>query len=235
MLVQFPKFHFCQLSSELNRRRYRQSERNESSMLLEFYLKQAISFILLCVFVVVQSLSHVRLFVTPWTAACQASLSFTISLSLLKSMSIWLVLLSNHLIFCCPLLLLPSIFPSIRVLSNESALCFKQSKTKVRFVVNTQLFLLSGIYFTLNCLGNFYSTLKSHFGKHLLTASLTLSLSSCCPSRPYLCAHSFLCLIWDCQLLEVRDYALCYFCKPGTLCRIASIVDEQSICINKSM
>jgi len=63
--VQFPKFHFCQLSSELNRQCYRQNERNESSMLPEFYLKQAISFILLCVFVVVQSFSHVRLFVTP--------------------------------------------------------------------------------------------------------------------------------------------------------------------------
>ena len=132
-------------------------------MFLEFYLKQAISFIHLCVFVVVQSLSHVRFFVTPWTAARQASLSFTISLSLLKSMPIWLVLPSDHLILCCPLLLLPSIFPSIRVFSNESALCFKRSEIKVRFVVNTQLFLLSGMYFTLNCLGNFYSTLKKAF------------------------------------------------------------------------
>ena len=72
--------------------------------------------------VVVQLLSHVQLFVTPWTAACQASLSFTISWSLLKLMSIELVMLSNHLILCCPLFLLPSIFSSIRVFSNESAL-----------------------------------------------------------------------------------------------------------------
>ena len=70
----------------------------------------------------VQSLSHVRLFVTPWTAACQASLSITSSPSLLKLMSIELVMPSNHLILCCPLLLPPSIFPSIRVFSNESVL-----------------------------------------------------------------------------------------------------------------
>ena len=70
----------------------------------------------------VQSLSHVRLFVTPWTAARQASLSFTISHSLLKLMSIESVMPSNHFILCHPLLLLPSIFVSIRVFSNESVL-----------------------------------------------------------------------------------------------------------------
>ena len=73
----------------------------------------------------VQSLSHVRLFATPWTATHQASLFFTISQSLLKLMSVEWVLPSNHLILCCPLLLLPSIFPSIRVFSNESALCIR--------------------------------------------------------------------------------------------------------------
>ena len=70
----------------------------------------------------VQSLRRVQLFVTPWTAACQASLSITISQSLLKLMSIELLMPSNHLILCCSCLLLPSIFPSIRVFSNESAL-----------------------------------------------------------------------------------------------------------------
>ena len=69
----------------------------------------------------VQSLSCVRLFVTPWTAACQASLSITNSQSLLKLMSIESVMPSNHLLLCC-LLLLPSIFPSIRVFSNKLAL-----------------------------------------------------------------------------------------------------------------
>ena len=77
---------------------------------------------------VVQSLSCVRLFVIPWTAARQAPLSFTISQSLLKLMSIELVMPSNHLILCRPLLLLPSIFPSIRVFSNESALLIKWPK-----------------------------------------------------------------------------------------------------------
>ena len=75
--------------------------------------------------VAVQLLSRVRLFVTPWTVACQASLSFIISLSLLKLMSIKSVMLSNHLILCCPLLLLPSVFPSIRVFFNESALLIR--------------------------------------------------------------------------------------------------------------
>ena len=71
--------------------------------------------------VVVQSLSHVQLFVTPWTAARQASLSFTISRSMLKLRSIELVMQSNHLILCRPRLL-PSIFPTITVFSNELAL-----------------------------------------------------------------------------------------------------------------
>ena len=75
------------------------------------------------VVVVAQSLSHVLLFATPWTAAHQASLSFTISWSLLKLMSIESMMPSNHPILCHPLLLLPSIFPSIRVFSNESVLC----------------------------------------------------------------------------------------------------------------
>ena len=73
-------------------------------------------------------LSHVRLFVTPWTAARQASLSSTVSQSLLKLLSIELMMPSNHLILCHPLLLLPSIFPSIRVFSNESALCIRWPK-----------------------------------------------------------------------------------------------------------
>ena len=69
-----------------------------------------------------QSLSHVQLFTTPWSAACQASLSITNSQNLLKLMSIKLVMPSNHLILCHRLFFLPSIFPSIRVFSNESVL-----------------------------------------------------------------------------------------------------------------
>ena len=76
----------------------------------------------------VQSLSHVQLFATPWTAGCQASLSITNSRSPPKPVSIESAMPSNHLIFCCPLLLLPSIFPSNRVFSNESALRIRWPK-----------------------------------------------------------------------------------------------------------
>ena len=78
-------------------------------------------------FVAVQSFSHAQLFVTPWTTARHASLSITISQSLLKPMSIESVMPSNHLILC-HLLFLPSIFPSIWVFSNESALCIRWPK-----------------------------------------------------------------------------------------------------------
>ena len=74
------------------------------------------------------SATHVQFFVTPWTAARQASLSINNSRSLLKFMSIESVMPSNHLILCRPLLLLPSIFPSIRVFSSESALCIRWPK-----------------------------------------------------------------------------------------------------------
>ena len=78
--------------------------------------------------VAVQSLSRVQLFATPWTAACQASLSFTNSQNLLKLMSIESVMPSNHLLLCRALLLPPSIFPSIRVFSNESVLHIRWPK-----------------------------------------------------------------------------------------------------------
>ena len=77
---------------------------------------------------VVQLLRHVQLFVTPWAAAHQAPLSFIVSWSLLKFASIESVMLSSHLILCHPLLLLPSIFPSIRVSSDELALCIRCPK-----------------------------------------------------------------------------------------------------------
>ena len=85
-------------------------------------------FLLFSCFSSVQSLSRVRLFATPWIAACQASLSITNSWSSLKLMSIESVMPSNHLILCRPLLLLPSVFPSIRVFSNESALYIRWPK-----------------------------------------------------------------------------------------------------------
>ena len=81
-----------------------------------------------CQFGSVQSLSRVQLSATPWTAACQGSLSITNSQSSPKLMSIESVMPSNRLILCCFLLLLPSIFPSIRVFSDESALCIRWPK-----------------------------------------------------------------------------------------------------------
>ena len=84
--------------------------------------------LLLSHFSSIQSLSGVQLFETSWTAACQASLSITNSQSLLKLMSIKSVMPSSHLILCHPLCLLPSIFPSIRVFSNESVLCIRWPK-----------------------------------------------------------------------------------------------------------
>ena len=91
---------------------------------LEFIISRCLS----CVFSSVQLLSRVRLFATPWTIARQASLSITNSRSLHKLMSIESVMPSNHLILCRALLLLPSIFPSIRVFSNESVLRIRWPK-----------------------------------------------------------------------------------------------------------
>ena len=93
----------------------------ENDITLKIWEKSINSFIFLSV-IVVQALSHVQFFGTSWTAGHQASLSFTISPSLLKLMSIESVMLSNHLILCHPILLLPSIFPSIRVFCNQWAL-----------------------------------------------------------------------------------------------------------------
>ena len=85
----------------------------------------------------VQLLSHVRLFATPWTAAHQASLSITNSQRLLKLMYIELMMPSNHLILCHPLFLLPSVFPSIRVFSNELALHMRWPKySSFNFSIN---------------------------------------------------------------------------------------------------
>ena len=91
----------------------------------------SLKFVVLCtdfVVTVFQSLSCVWLFVISWTSAWQSSLSITISWSLLKLTSIELLMPSNHLIFCCPLLLLPSIFPNIRIFPSESVFCTRWSK-----------------------------------------------------------------------------------------------------------
>ena len=123
----------------------------------------------------VHSLSLVQLFVTPWTAACQASLSITNSWSVLKLMSIESVMPSNHLILCHPLLLLPSIFPSVRVFSNESALCNRWPKDwSFSFSISPSNEYLGLIFFRMDWLDLLavQGTLKSLLQHHSSKASI---------------------------------------------------------------
>ena len=123
----------------------------------------------------VQSLSHVRLFVTPWTEACQASLSITNSQSLLKLMSIKSVMPFSHLILCHPLLLPPSIFPSIRVFSNESALCIRWPKYRsFSFIISPSNEYSRLIFFRIDWLDLLavQGTLKSLLQHHSSRASI---------------------------------------------------------------
>ena len=123
----------------------------------------------------VQSLSHVRLFATPWTAACQTPLSFIISRSLLKLMSIGSVVTSNHCILCHPLLLLPSIFPKIKVFSNESAVRIRWPKYwSFSFSISHSNEYSELISFRIDWFGLFavQGTLKSLLQHHSSKASL---------------------------------------------------------------
>ena len=124
--------------------------------------------------VVVRSLSRVQLFVIPWTAAHQASLSFTIYQSLLKLMSIESVMPSNHLILCHPPLFLPSIFPSIRVFSSESALCIRRPKYwSLSFSISPSRDYLRLISFRIEWLDlAVQGTLESLLQYHSLKASI---------------------------------------------------------------
>ena len=123
----------------------------------------------------VQSLSRVCLFVTPWTAAHQASLSITNSWSLLKFMSIESVMPFNHLILCRPLLLLPSVFPSIRVFSSESVLHIKWPKYwNFSFSISPSIEYSGFISFGMDWLDLLavQGTLKSLFQHHSSKASI---------------------------------------------------------------
>ena len=111
--------HLSEIASSETRNRNRHSTGNDSVHLEGLSVKAPASDYWRVLCRCCSAAKRVWLFVTPWTAACQASLSFTIYWSLLKLMSIELVTLSSHLLLCCPLLLLPSVFPSIRVFSNE--------------------------------------------------------------------------------------------------------------------
>ena len=124
--------------------------------------------------VVFQSLSCVRFFATPWTTALQASLSFTISWSLLKLMSIESVMPSNHLILCCSLFLLPSIFPSIRVYSDESVLNWWPEFWSFSFSISPSNDYSGLIYFRIDWfdLLSVQGTLKSLLQHHSSKASI---------------------------------------------------------------
>ena len=114
---------------------------------------------------------------TPWTAACQASLSFTISQSVLKLMSIELVMSSNHLILCFPLFLLPSVFPSIRVFSNELVLRIKWPKYwSFNFSISPSNVHSGLISFRIDCfdLLGIQGTLKSLVQRHSLRSMIIL-------------------------------------------------------------
>ena len=133
---------------------------------------------------IVQSLSCVWLFATPWTVARQASLSITNSQSLFKLMSIKLVMPSNHLFFCHPRLLLPSVFSSIRVLSNESVLCIRWPKyCSFSFSISPYNEHPGLISFRMDCLdllavqGTLKNLLQHHRSKHQFF-STQLSLQS---------------------------------------------------------
>ena len=131
-------------------------------------------------FVVVQPLSHVRLFATPCRAAHQSSLSFTNSQSLLKLMSIESVMSSNHLVLCHSLLLLPSIFPSVRVLPNESVLCIRCLKYwSFSFNISPSKEYLGLILFRIDWLDllEVQGTLKGLFQYHNLKASILWHLA----------------------------------------------------------
>ena len=136
------------------------------------------------VFSSVQSLSRLRLFVTPWTAAHQASLPITNSWSLLKLMSIESVMPSNHLNLCRPLLLSPSIFPSIRVFSNESVLRIRRPKYwRFSFSISPSNEYSGLISFRVDCLdllavqGTLKSLLQHHSSKVINSSALTFLYS----------------------------------------------------------
>ena len=141
-----------------------------------------------CCFSSVQLLSRVRLFATPWTAAHQASLSITNSQSLLKLMSIELVMPSNHLILCCPLLLLPSIFPSIRVFSSESVLRIRWPKYwNFNFNISPSNEYSGLIYFGMDWLDLLavQGTLKSFLQHHSSKASIFQHSTFCIVQLSY--------------------------------------------------
>ena len=148
-------------------------------------------------FRLIQSLSRVQLFVTPWTAACQVSLSITNFWSLLKFMSIKSVMSFTHLILCHPLLLLPSIFPSFRVFSSESPQSPKISKSKLNDICSDAI--LS-------------DPSEQHHCILLFSLRFCEPCSSHFPFTPFNSLFSPLC--W---LLKILSFLHSLTCKPSTV------------------
>ena len=149
----------------------------------------------------VQSLSHVQLFVTPRTAACQASLFITNSWSLLKLMSIESVMPSNHLILCHPLLLQPSIFSSIRVFYKESVLCIRWPKyCSFSFSISLSneysglIFFRIGWFALLVVKGTLKSLLQHHSSKASFNFMATVTICSDFGAQENKVCHCFHCL-----------------------------------------
>ena len=140
----------------------------------------------------VQSLSRVRLFATPWTAARQAFLSITNSQSLLKLISIESVMPPNHLNLCHPLLLLPSIFPSIKVFSNESVLCIKWPK-------------YGSFSFNISP-SNEYSGLISFRMDWLDLLAVQVTLKESCPTPQFKSINSAFSFLHSPTLAPINDY-----------------------------
>ena len=155
-------------------------------------------------FVVVQLLSHVLLLATPWLAACQVSLSFSISQSLLRLMSVESVMPSNHLILCCPLLLMPSIFPSIKVFSNESVFRIRWPKYwSFSFNIRPSNEYSGLIYFRITGLISLQS-------KGLQESSPTPQFKNICSSA--------LSLLYSPTLVSIHDYQKNYSFDDMDLC-----------------
>ena len=168
-------------------------------VLFLIFLSNGIWLLARYVFSSVQSLSRVWLFATLWTAACQASLSITNARILLKLMFIESVIPSNHLILCHPLLLPPSLFPSIRVFSNESVLCIRWSKNwNFSFSISPSSEYLGLISLRMDWLdllavkGTLKSLLKHHSSKASISSELSFLYSPTFSSiHDYWKNHSF--------------------------------------------
>ena len=188
----------------------------------------------------VQSLSCVRLFATPWIAACQASLSITDSRSLLKLMPIELVMPSSHLILCRPLLLLPPIPPSIRVFSNESTLHMRWPKDwSFSFSIspcNEHPGLISFRMDWLDLLA-LQGTLKSLLQHHSSKASIFLVLSFLhSPTLTSIQGTLRVCYIWVTALVSL-NYIFCYnygemiyFCKKHVQVQHCILIVSPKCC-----